>query len=196
MIKESVLEIAKDNNGVITAKNLKNRSIPTIYLTRLENEGKIFKVDKGIYITEDGTYDEYYFFQHRYPKVIYSHISALYLLGLTDKIPQHLDVSVPHSYKFNERKSSINVRFVKPNIYSIGICELKTMFGNSVKAYDIEKTICDLIIDKDRIESEIYVNAIKMYIKNKNKDIKKLLNYATKMGILEKVRSIMEVYFE
>lgn len=196
MIKENILAIAKEHNGMITSKHLRDNSIPTIYLTRLENEGKIYKVEKGVYLTEDGTYDEYFFFQYRYPKVIYSHVLALYFLGLTDKIPQTIDITVPYSYKFNERRSDINIRYVKPEIYSIGISEIKTIFGNLVKVYDAERTICDLIIDKEKIESEIYVTAIRMYVKDKNRDIKKLLTYAKEMEILEKVRNIMEVYFE
>lgn len=196
MIKEDVLNIAKSSNGIVTTKNLKEHSIPTIYLTRLEKEGKIFRVDKGIYLTEDGMYDEYYIFQYRYSKAIYSHVSALYLLNLTDKIPQYLEVSVPYSYKFNDKNTRLNVRYVKPDIYNLGVRDVKTMFGNNVRVYDAERTICDLILDRDKIESELYVSVIKAYIKDKNRDIKKLLNYAERMNILEKVRVLMEVYFE
>ena len=58
-----------------------------MYLSRLLKDGKLLRVKKGIYITKDGDYDEYYFFQHQYKKAIFSYETALYLLGQTDKIP-------------------------------------------------------------------------------------------------------------
>lgn len=48
VIKEKILKLAKENNGIVTSKNIKDSAIPTIYLTRLEKEGKLHKVEKGI----------------------------------------------------------------------------------------------------------------------------------------------------
>lgn len=70
------------------------------------------------------------------------------------------------------------------------------MFGNIVRTYDIERTICDLIVDKEKIEPDVYSNSIRTYLKNENKNLKTLLYYADKMGILEKIRNLLEVYFE
>ena len=98
--KELLLDYLDRNNGMITYKDCKKIGIPTIYLTRLENEGVIFRVSKGIYLSASGDYDEYYFFQYRYPRTVFSYISSLYLQGLTDEIPQYFEVTVSKGYRF------------------------------------------------------------------------------------------------
>ena len=87
--KEILLDFIEKHNGLITYKDCKELGIPTVYLTRLEKEGIIFRVEKGIFLSSNGVYDEYYFFQYRYPKAIFSYITALYLQHLTDEIPQY-----------------------------------------------------------------------------------------------------------
>jgi len=47
-----IMKLANENNGIITSQMLKDREIPSIYLTRMVKEGKLQKVDRGIYSTE------------------------------------------------------------------------------------------------------------------------------------------------
>ena len=74
--KERMLHHLAHHNGIITYKDCKTLGIPTVYLTRLEQEGTIFRVEKGIYLDANGDYDDYYFFQYRFSKAIYSYTSA------------------------------------------------------------------------------------------------------------------------
>ncbi|MFX3884998.1 type IV toxin-antitoxin system AbiEi family antitoxin domain-containing protein, partial [Streptococcus suis] len=48
--KEILLEFIENHNGIITYKDCKALKIPTIYLTRLEKEGIIYRVEKGIFL--------------------------------------------------------------------------------------------------------------------------------------------------
>lgn len=66
------------------------------------------------------------------------------------------------------------------------------MFGTIVKAYDEERVICDLIKYRDKYDSETFIKAIKYYAKTINNQTK-LLNYAKKLKIEEKVYEIMEL---
>ena len=88
----------KNNQGVVTASWCKKNSIPSIYLYRMEQEGILTRVGRGIYIDVAGDYDEFYFFQLTHGKCIYSYGSALYLLEKTDLIPQVFDVTVYRGY--------------------------------------------------------------------------------------------------
>ena len=64
--KEKILNYLKENNGVITTQYCKEEGIPRVYLTRLVEENILSRVDRGIYISKQGDYDEYYFFQHKF----------------------------------------------------------------------------------------------------------------------------------
>lgn len=186
----------EQSGGIITTAYCRENNIPTVYLSRLLKDGRLLKVKNGIYITKDGDYDEYYFFQHQYKKAIFSYETALYLLGETDKIPWNLDVTVYNGYKFNEKSGGLNVHFVKKSIYDVGIIEKPTMFGNKVKLYSYERTLCDFILHKEEMDIEVYVKLIRSYPSYKERNIHSLYDIATKMGIENKVREVMEVVYE
>ncbi|HEM3313473.1 TPA: type IV toxin-antitoxin system AbiEi family antitoxin domain-containing protein, partial [Streptococcus suis] len=141
--KEILLEFIENHNGIITYKDCKALKIPTIYLTRLEKEGILYRVEKGIFLTQNGDYDEYYFFQYRYPKAIFSYISALYLQQFTDEIPQYFDVTIPRGYRFNTPPANLNIHSVSKEYSELGITLVKTPMGNEVSVYDLERIICD-----------------------------------------------------
>ena len=186
----------KKSGGIITSAYCRENNIPTVYLSRLAKEGKLFRVQKGIYIIEDGDYDEYYFFQYQYGKAIFSYETALFLLGVTDKIPWRIDVTVYNGYKFNEKQDTLNINYVKKSIYNLGIIQKKTMFGNIVNVYSYERILCDFIYNKEKMDTEVYVKLIRSYSKYKDKDIHSLYEIARKMGIEDKVKEVMEVVYE
>lgn len=186
----------KKSGGIITSAYCRENNIPTVYLSRLAKEGKLFRVQKGIYIIEDGDYDDYYFFQYQYRKAIFSYETALFLLGVTDKIPWRIDVTVYNGYKFNEKQDTLNINYVKKSIYNLGIIQKKTMFGNIVNVYSYERILCDFIYNKEKMDTEVYVKLIRSYSKYKDKDIHSLYEIARKMGIEDKVKEVMEVVYE
>jgi len=186
----------KNSGGIITSAYCRENGIPTVYLTRLVKSGKLERVDTGIYVTENGDYDELYFFQYKYKNTIYSYETAMYLLGITDKIIQVKDVTVSASYKFNNQPTDIQVHYVKKDIFELGVENAKTMFGNPVRVYSYERIICDFILNKENMDPESYTKLLREYKNYKNKDIHNLYKIADKMDITDKVREIMEVIYE
>lgn len=194
--KDKILNYLKDNNGIITTQYCREEEIPTIYLTRLIEENILTRVDRGIYISKGGDYDGYYFFQYKFKMTIFSYETALYLQGLTDKIPQVKEVSVPYSYKINNVPKNVKLYYLKNEIADMGAIEVKTIYQNKVRAYNIERIICDIIQNKNNINPETYAKTIREYASSKYFDINKLFIYAHKMGIAEKVRTTMKFIYE
>lgn len=194
--KEKIQEYLENSGGIITTKYCRENNIPTVYLSRLLKEGELLKVKNGIYITHDGDYDNYYFFQYQYKKAIFSYETALYILEATDKIPWIIDVTVYNGYKFNKKPKGVNVNYTNKSIYNLGIIEKDTMFGNKVKLYSYERTLCDFIMNKDEMDAEVYIKLIKSYASYKDKDVHSLYMISKKMGIEDKVREVMELIYE
>ena len=71
--------------------------------------------------------------------------------------------------------------------------EIKSPFGMNIKCYDVERTICDLIKEKNNMDKEIYSKALKEYAKRKDKDLLKLAKYAKKLNIEKELVDVMEV---
>lgn len=191
--KEILFEFIENHNGIITYKDCKALKIPTIYLTRLEKEGIPYRVEKGIFLTQNGDYDEYYFFQYRYPKAIFSYISALYLQQFTDEIPQYFDVTIPRGYRFNTPPANLNIHSVSKEYSELGITLVKTPMGNEVRVYDLERIICDFVIHREKIDTELFVKTLQHYGNYSKKNLTKLYEYATKMNTLDKVKQTLEV---
>ena len=187
-------KILKTNGGFITRDDIDNANIPSWFLSDFVKKNNLNKVAPGFYADDSYIVDDYYILQRRYPKYIFARVSALYLLGLTDLIPTDMEVSAPQNYHPSKNKidSLIVHKLSNPNVYELGIREVKTMFGNIVRTYDEERSICDVIKYRDKYDSETFVKAIRFYIRNSNNQ-SKLLEYARKLGVEKKVYEIMEV---
>ena len=194
-VEEKIENIVKTNSGYVSRKDIDRNRIPSIYLTRYVKKYNLIQIVRGFYAREDWIVDPYLIFQYTYPQFIYSFNSAIYLHGLGDVLPNYLEVTGPFNYRpmSKNRDDVMTHTDTVDESYNLGITDIKTSLGNVVRAYDKEKTICDLIKHKDKIEFEVYVKALTRYARSKDKDINKLMRYAQIMKIENKVRDQMEV---
>lgn len=189
---KKILKIMKNNNEIITPAQLEEKGISRVYLSNMEKEGIIERIERGIYVTKDFKYDEYYLFQLKYPKAIFSYNTALYFYEMTERTPIKMDVTVYREYNPHRFKDLVNVYKVSKELYDLGVIEKKSPQGMKVKTYNLERTVCDIIKDKDSIDIEIRNKAIKKCIKNKEFNASKMFEYAKKMNIYDKVKNYME----
>ena len=193
---EIIKELMKKNNGYITSKELDIFDIHRMYLSIMQEKRIIKKVATGIYIDINNTEDNYYVFSLSMPNTIYSHMTALYFHGLFMEAPNDVyDITVKRSYNSIHLKNH-NVFYVDNDIYELGIVEVETPMGNKVKAYDMERCICDLIRSKNRMDSQHVKHCVREYIKRKDKDLEKLSLYAEKMGIKESVMDYVGMMYD
>ena len=199
-INESNIEIIKKlmekNNGYITVKELKSFNISRNYLTIMKKKNMIEKVAKGIYIDISKIEDVYYVLSISTPKIIYSHMTALYFHNLSIKAPDSsFDITVTKKYN-NPKLKKHNVFYVDDKYYGVGMIMIETPQGNKVKAYDMERCICDIIRSKKRMDLEHVKYAVKEYLKRKDNDLIKLSKYANMFGIKEEVMDFVSIMHE
>ena len=65
--------------------------------------------------------------------------------------------------------------------------------NTTIQIYDLERTICDIIRDRNKIDSQIFNTAMKEYSKRKNKNLNLLYRYAKEFRIENKLKQYMEV---
>ena len=189
-----IAKIFKNNGGCITREDIDSANIPSWFLSDFVKKNNLNKIAPGFYADDSYIADDYFILQRRYPKYIFSGISALYLLGLTDRIPTSIDVVAPQGYNpTRKRIDSLTIhRLSNIDIYKLGVKETKTIFGNIVRTYDEERTICDLIKNRNKYDSELFIKAVRSYIKKINNQ-SKLFKYARILGVESKVFEVMEV---
>lgn len=189
---EKYIDIINKKNGIITAKEAVNKAISRMTLKKMTDEGIIKRIEYGIYITNKFIYDEYYIFDIKHSNIIFSYNTALYLQGMTERTPSKMDVTVRRNTSLSAYKEKINVHRVSDSIFNLGKIKIKTTYGNTVTAYNLERTVCDIINNKSTMDIETANKAIRRCIKCKNFNSNKMFEYAKKMKIYEKVKNYME----
>lgn len=192
--REQLERLIANNDGIVITNEVEKKGIPRHYLTLLLREGKLERVSHGIYVTPDAFEDEMYMLQMRSPKVVFSHETALFLHDLTDRDPLEWSVTVPYGYNATKlRDSGIQVYSVKKPLHLMGATEVETLFGRKVTAYNKERTICDIIRNRNNMDISILNDAIKRYLGSKDKHISLLMQYAKELRVQKILRNYMEI---
>lgn len=186
--------IAKSHGGIIKTKIAAQHGISKAMLSKLCKENKIQRIVKGQYILPNDMQDELLAISNRSEKVIFSHETALYLHGISDRTPFEHTVTAPSgSIPSAAIKSECKVYYIKPELFELGKTTMKTSAGNDVTAYDLERTVCDIIRSRNKLGTETFLAALKLYATNPKKDLNKLNSYAKKMRVSNILRQYLEV---
>ena len=190
---DKIERLLEEKNGILTTKEIEEEGIPRQALPKLIENGRLEKLRHGTYISPEVQADEMYCIQLRSEKVVFSNETALYMHDLTDRDPLVYTVTVPRGYGTGRlRNSGISVITVMPDKFNIGISKEKTIYGREVAVYDLERTICDIIKAKGKMDKDMYYNALKRYAASNRKDINLLMEYAKKLNMYKQVRNEME----
>ena len=184
----------KENGGIVTTAQANAIGISNERLRLLVQSNDLERANFGVYILPDEFIDKMYITQIRRPQIIYSHEAALYLHDLTDRDPLHYSITVPTGYNTTKlRDEGLTVYTIKRELHRLGTTELKTAFGQSVISYDLERTICDCLRNRNQMDLSILTDAVKRYAKRKDKNLNSLMRFAEIFKVTKPLRSYLEV---
>lgn len=191
--EEELRKLIKIHNGIILTKDVEEVGIPRQYLAILVKKKELEHIAQGVYLTPETFVDEMYCIQQRSKKVVFSNETALYLHDLTDRDPLVYSVTVPRGYATNRlRQSGITVSTTKEEFYYLGITTAKTIYGREINVYDVERTICDIIKNRNKMDRDMFYVALKRYSSGKKRNMKKLMEYAKQLEKEKQVIHYME----
>ncbi len=191
---EVIRNILEYQNGILSTSDLLKRGIPRTYLSILEKKGEIERISRGVYSVPGNIMDEMVGIQARYKGAIFSHETAAYLLGLTDRTPLFYSVTVPAGYNATSLKAGgARVYFVNRGLYPLGSVTVKSPHGNDVKTFNLERTICDLLRNRNQIDVQQINASVKRYVVKEDRNLDLLHTYAKKFGIQKIIRDYVEV---
>lgn len=186
-------KLVDDNDGIISTKMVTEFGIPRTYLSELIKKGMLERYKRGIYISTQSNDDKMYCFQMRFSQATFSHESALFLHQYIEKMPEQPIVTVKTGTNTkNLVNNGARVHSIRQDLYTLGETEIKTRYGRNVRTYNIERSICDIIRNRSRVDSEIIVSTVKKYNDSPEKDFSRLITYAQEL----KVAKILNNYLE
>ncbi len=187
-------EFLEKSSAIILTKDVTSAGFHRSVLKKFIDEKLLIQLERGVYIKPDSFEDELYILQRKYSKGIYSDATALFLLGYSDRTPFKFDMTFPRGYNSTSIKhENIELKTTVNKLYPIGVIEVDSPYGNKLKVYDIERSICDVLRGGSHTDIQIALDAIKRYAKSRDKDVNKLMKYASILRVKNKVLNYMEV---
>ncbi|WP_373576301.1 type IV toxin-antitoxin system AbiEi family antitoxin domain-containing protein [Parafannyhessea umbonata] len=190
-----ILERAvRESGGLITAAMVTRLGVQRRELTRAVEKGELLRLGRGLYCTPETWEDEYVIAQYRFARGIFSHDTALYLLGLSDQSPETLAMSFPRGYNpSSAKRSGIWTRSSPSGLHQLGVVALTTPYGNAVACYNAERTLCDMLRGTSTPDLQLLNPAMRSYLSSPGRSVTRLQSYARALGVSRKIGFYLEV---
>ena len=168
---EELLEASVD--GTITSAQVTEAGLHRSVLQEFVSSGEVYRFGRGLYVRSNTWEDDFALLQHKYGRGIYSHDTALYLLGYSDRTPAKYTMTFPKGYNAPSLKQeNLIIKRVVPANYEFGIIEIKSPSGNPIRVYDLERTLCD-ILRGNGSDIQIVGEAMKRYAASKTHAVRR-----------------------
>ncbi len=193
-INPIILEELQKKHNHITTSQVEQLGFSRTLLLKYVSNGLLERVGHGVYTLPDTIVDDMYLLQQCSDKIIFSHDTALFLNGLSDRTPFIHSVTIPSNSSLSQNTSDNCIcYYIKPELHQLGVIQKNTTLGNTVYCYDMERTICDLFRSRNRCDEETVISAIKNYADYKGKDLNRLFEYASRFRTYKILKNYMEV---
>lgn len=186
-------KLTVNSSGILMIKDFTNNfSKNSIYDFIKKNE--MVKIAPGVYALPEVIVDETFTLSQRCTKGIISHDDALYYHGLIEREPFVHSLTIYTGYNPTRlTESGYKVYTVKKDLLDVGKIIVRNNFGNEIPIYDLERTVCDLVRNRNQFEIQDFNFVLRTYVSKSNKDLNKLMKYAKLFKIDKIIRQYLEI---
>lgn len=195
-VKDVVLKAIDENGGIVKKEQLGKLGVDYRRIVELLNSGDIVRVKNGYYTDKLERFSEEELVAALFPDAKLCMESALYAYGYIDQKPYGWRLAIDK----NTSKSRLKMDYPKivpyytePEALDIGAATIE-LHGATFGIYDKERMICDCLKYESKMEHDDFKAAIQGYIKDEDKDISNLLEYARERKVIKKVQSFIGVW--
>lgn len=186
--------LLESQNGLLRTEQAMSAGITKPVFYNYVHSKELERVAHGIYLSKDAWVDSMYLLHLRFSHAVFSHETALFFHDLTDREPLQYTVTVKTGYNpTNLKEEGVQVFTIKVELHEVGLTTLQTPFGHDVPVYDMERTICDLLRSRSRIERQAIRDALRIYASRRNKNLRTLMRYAELFRVEKILRPYLEV---
>lgn len=178
------------NGGYLQTKWLNQNRTLFSQLKSLVENGEVEKVKPGLYrranIFHSTDWEE---IGKIVPDGILCLQSAWQYHELTTHISPKFHVAIPHKKKLvlPEYPPIKLYHWSTPNL------EIGKTLMNGFQIFDMERSVCDAIRFRKKIGQDMATEVLKTYLKRKDRNLDKLLRYASKLRILKVLQTYLDI---
>ena len=181
---------------VFSSNELQKQGFSYYQIAKMVEQGTLVRLNKSYYENTgfSGDMNEFYYVQAFVPQGVICLMSAAVYYNLTTYRPAAVDIAAPPKTKLSTRPESWNIglHYFSTKRLSLGICTVKQN-GNTFQIYDIEKTVVDVISNRNKVGIEETKEILINYLARQDKNINKLYRYAEKLSCLKLLKTYLEV---
>ena len=120
------------------------------------------------------------------------------MLGLSDRVPGNLSVSVPRDYNPRELRRThpdMGIHRESDRLYGLGKITVKDPMGIVVPTYDAERSIADILQERTKgtVNPQLMRDAIVGYFRRRDRDLPKLARMCEVLGVRDELQRYLEV---
>lgn len=196
LILDRVKEFIYKNGGVVKKSRLAELGIDYRRILDFVERGDLVRIKSGYYTVRLGDFSEEELLAKLFPDGVLNLESALYAYGYIERRPYGFTISIDK----NTSKSRFKLDF--PQVTPL-YAELETLafgvaditFGKAtMRIFEKERLICECLKYQDKMNREQFKEGMFAYIKDTQKDVAKLMQFAKERKVVKKVQTMIGVW--
>lgn len=190
-------KLFQEHHGILRSSVLRENGFHSHKVSKLVQDGILTVVRRGFYqLAEPDSYSDIPILSALFPEGVLCMESALDYYGYTDRTPSAWQIAVDRGTARSRFK--IDYPLVKPHFidsarFPIGISTAE-IDGASFRVYDRERTICDCLLHRNKMDAEVFQTAIRSYLSDPQRNVAVLADYAGKLRVENKVREVLGIW--
>ena len=191
---QNILDLAAER-GLIRPRDLTERGLPTVALTRLVRQGRLQRVGRGLYALPDRPVSEHNALAEvarKHPQAIVCLLSALRFHDLTTQSPFEVWLAIPNKARAPKMDyPPLRIVRFSGEALTVGV-EDHVIDGVPVRVTSVARTVADCFKFRNKIGLDVALEALQEAWRAKRVSMDELWHYAT----LCRVTNVMRPYME
>ena len=176
---------------------LKKQQIPDrktyVQILKMVESGEVERLKRGLYYRYSENSGLMIDIEKIVPGGVLCMFSAWFHYQLTTQIPQSFNIAIEKNHKaILPNYPPITLHYWQQKYHELGVVRQK-INGYTVNIYDLEKSVCDAIKYRTKIGIDVSSEILRNYLKQRNRNLSKLNEYAKKLRVENILRTYLEI---
>ena len=191
MDRKDIIETLQKQGGYMTTSEVKSRG-DYEHLRRATVDGTLMRIRQGVYVETSALANNMIDVQRIVPNGVLCLYSAFAHYGLSTHVPAATCIAIDAKRKVRlPEYPPIDLYYWKKENLEFGVVE-REISGYKVLITDMERSVCDAVKYRNKIGLDVCGEVIDSYLKNENRNITLLHDYAGRL----RVKNILTKYLE
>ena len=186
-----IIETLQKQGGFMTTSEVKSRG-DYEHLRRATVDGTLMRIRQGVYVETSALANNMIDVQRIVPNGVLCLYSAFAHYGLSTHVPATTCIAIDAKRKVRlPEYPPIDLYYWKKENLEFGVVE-KEISGYMVLITDMERSVCDAVKYRNKIGLDVCGEVIDSYLKNENRNITLLHEYAGRLRVKNTLTKYLE----